>query len=287
MSDLTGPLVTSAWLEQHLGAVSVLDVRWAPSGPSPRERFAAGHVPGATRVDLDTELAGQGGPGRHPFPSPETLAALLSRLGVAEETPVVAVDDGSGAIAARLWFLLRVHGHARAAVLDGGFSTWRAEGRAVETGPGASGTPVALRSLSLDAARLADQAEILRRVVRAPRGAGPLLLDARAPERYRGEVEPLDAKAGHIPGAVNAPFQANLRSAQDPRFLPAAALRARYAALGAEGREVICSCGSGVTACHDILALELAGLPGARLYVGSWSEWSQDPRAPVATGEGP
>lgn len=289
MVDLDGALASCDWLAAHLGeeGLRVLDVRWAPAGPSPRQRYEAGHVPGALFVHLDADLSRPGGPGRHPLPDEAAFAARLSAWGVAEETRVVAVDDGAGAIAARLWFMLRLAGHARAAVLDGGMAAWRAGGRPVEAGPGRPVPPAPLRRLAFDRARLADREEIARRVVAAPRGEGPLLLDARAAERYRGEVEPLDPRAGHVPGAVSAPYPGSLRAADDPRFLPPAALRARFAALGAETRETIASCGSGVTACHHLLALEVAGLPPGRLYVGSWSDWCSDPAAPVATGEEP
>jgi thiosulfate/3-mercaptopyruvate sulfurtransferase len=271
-------------------AIRVVDLRWAP-GVDMQERYRAGHLPRAVRVDLDHDLAqhGGGGPGRHPFPPPERFAELLGRMGIGAQTHVVAYDDGPGAYAARLWFMLRVHGHERASVLEGGLVAWRAAGLPLSTADEPV-TPVAPPALQLDRGRLLDRGqvkELLRR--RAAGGeSAALLLDARARPRYRGEVEPLDKRKGHIPGAVNAPFEENLRSAADPRFRPPEELRALYEKLGAaSASEVVVSCGSGVTACHDALALELAGLGLPKLYVGSFSEWSALPDEPVATGSEP
>jgi thiosulfate/3-mercaptopyruvate sulfurtransferase len=197
-------------------------------------------------------------------------------LGVDETVKVVAYDDQGGGIAARLWYLLRAHGHPQVAVLDGGLARWTAEKRPIEAGPPRARASVPYRP------RLLPGFIVSKDEVR--RSLGPLL-DARAPERYRGDSEPVDLRAGHIPGARNAPYSGNLRSAADPVFLKPEALRARYEAIlaGHPGTPVV-YCGSGVTACHDLLALELAGIP-ARLYPGSWSEWSADPALPIATGE--
>lgn len=270
-------LVDVPWIIAHPQA-RLVDLRWAAKGPPASERFHQGHLPGAVFVDLDRDLAAPGGPGRHPFPSPESFAALLGRLGIAEDTHVVAYDDGSGAIAARLWFMLRVHGHERASLLDGGLKAWTDAGQSLSTAE-TKVAPVPPRALRLDSSRLVDKAAV------AARPRSTLLLDARAPERYRGDVEPVDKVAGHIPGAVNAPFAANL--GPDGRFRPAAELRELYSRLGAgSAASVIASCGSGVTACHDLFALELAGVSG-KLYVGSWSDWSSDPAAPIATGAAP
>ncbi len=254
----------------------VLDVRWQLGGPPGIDAYAAGHLPGAVFVDLERELSGPPGPrGRHPLPAPAHFAAAMRAKGVSRAVPVVVYDAGGGLSAARAWWLLRYFGHPDVAVLDGGVAAWEAAGRSLTTdvpapGPGdfeaaPGGLPV------LDANRAA-------RV-----GRSGVLLDARAGERFRGEQEPIDPVAGHIPGARSRPATDNL--AADGRFLPAERLRADFAALGARsGTEVGAYCGSGVTAAQLVLALELAGLRGA-LYPGSWSEWVADPRRPVARGE--
>ena len=279
----THPLVDTHLLAAAGTNVRIADVRWSLTGPSGWEKYRQGHIPGAVYVDLDRDLSRPGGPGRHPFPATEDFARFLGRIGVGPETHVVAYDDAGGSIAARLWFLLRVHGHERTSVLDGGFQTWKAAGLPVTTDEPrirAVDPPV----LVLDRRRLAERADVEAISRRKIDEGGAILTDARAPERYRGEVEPVDPRAGHIPGAVNAPVAGNLR---DGRFLPAPELRALYERLGAGEREVIASCGSGVTACHTLLALELSGLPPGRLYVGSFSDWSSRPEAPVATGSEP
>ena len=205
----------------------------------------------------------------------EQVGRVLGAAGIAPGDTVVAYDDQSGAVAARLWYLLRAHGHERAAVLDGGIAKWTAEGRPLETRvPRYPAADYPARLLPGFVLSKAD-------VIALPEGS--LLLDARAAERYRGEVEPIDPRAGHIPGAVSAPFTANLTAEPVPVFRPSSELRARYASLGAGDRPPVVYCGSGVTACHDLLALHLAGLPG-RLYAGSWSEWSSDPERPVSVG---
>ena len=270
-----GALVDVEWVRHHADA-RLVDLRWSPKGNA-RDGYREGHLPGAVFVDLDLDLAQPGGkgPGRHPFPAVERFAALLGRIGVGPETQVVVYDDGPGSIAARLWFMLRVHGHREAAVLDGGMKAWGAAGLPLSKEEPRV-PPVAPPALARDDSRLVDRAGV------AARPASALLLDARAPERYRGEVEPIDKVAGHIPGAVNAPFSSNLGA--DGRFKPPAELHALYQRLGADrASSIIASCGSGVTACHDLLALELAGYPDAKLYVGSWSDWSTS-GAPVATG---
>jgi thiosulfate/3-mercaptopyruvate sulfurtransferase len=275
MSDIP-PLVDVRWLSAAGTRVPlrIVDSRWSATGGSGRARYDEGHIPGAVFVDLDRDLSRPGGPGRHPFPSEEAFAGTLARLGIGPRTHVVVYDDSTGSVAARLWFMLRAHGHEAASVLDGGFKAWTEAGLPL-TKDVPRIAPAALMPLELDRSRLADRAQVENR-------GRSVLLDARAPERYRGETEPLDPRAGHIPGARNAPYMQNL--GPGGHFRPPEELRRLYQAYG---DDVICSCGSGVTACHDILALELAGLPPARLYVGSWSDWCSDPDRPIATGPEP
>jgi thiosulfate/3-mercaptopyruvate sulfurtransferase len=201
----------------------------------------------------------------------------MSAAGIGPETQVVAYDDQAGAIAARLWYLLRAHGHDAVAVLDGGLVKWTAEGREMETDPAAL-TPATFVARPREGWVLDKPAMVRER-------EGALVLDARAGPRYRGESDPIDPRAGHIPGARHAPYSENLTEGPLPVLRTPAELRARFEALGAAGQPPIVYCGSGVTACHDLLALELAGLPGGRLYAGSWSEWSADPSLPLATGQ--
>jgi thiosulfate/3-mercaptopyruvate sulfurtransferase len=280
------PLVSTDWLAQHLHDpdLRVVDVRWYLD-PTRRgaEAYRQGHIPGAVFLDIDQDLSAPGGgrgrrAGRHPWPPPEQVARVLGAAGIGAAVRVVAYDDQAGATAARLWYLLRAHGHDDVAVLDGGLTKWLAEGRPLATEVPA---PAATRfEARLQPGSVLGKAEVMARP------AGSLLLDARAAERYRGETEPIDPRAGHIPGARNASYAGNLTSGPAPVFRPPSELRARYAALGAEQGEPIVYCGSGVTACHDLLALHLAGLRG-RLYAGSWSEWSADESLPIATGSEP
>ena len=277
------PLVSTGWLAERIGdpGVRVVDVRWYLD-PSRRGRdaYAAGHIPGALFLDVDDDLSDpggrRGGPlGRHPWPSEEKVSRVMGAAGIDPSVTVVAYDDVSGATAARLWYVLMAHGHERAAVLDGGIRKWAAEGRPLDTAvPG-----IAPRSFE---ARLRPGFVVSKdELVRAHRER--LVFDARAAERYRGETEPIDPRAGHVPGARNAPFTQNLTADAVRVFRPREELRAQYAALGAAEREPVVYCGSGVNACHDLLALRLAGLRG-QLYPGSWSEWSSDASLPVATG---
>ena len=282
MLRLPGPIVSVDWLRTHLDDphLRVADVRWSLSGPPGRDRYAAGHLPGAIFLDADRELSSPGeGPGRHPVPSAEKLAALLGARGIGDEHIVVAYDDAGGSVAARLWWLYRHYGRdGRAAVLDGGIDAWTDAGLPLTADaashPDAAWTPGPAR----DDLVATEEVEVML-------GGTTLLLDARAGERYRGETEPIDPRAGHIPGAVSAPWSANL--GPDGRFLDPATLRAHYAAVGAAGRPVVAYCGSSLTATHDVLALELAGITGAALYEGSWSHWSSDPDRPAAVGPNP
>ncbi|MBO0655441.1 sulfurtransferase [Streptomyces triculaminicus] len=254
---------------------TLLDIRYVPGGPPGRPEYRAGHLPGAVYVDMDSELAGgPGARGRHPLPDVAEFGAAMRRAGVRADHPVVVYDGGLGWAAARAWWLLRWAGHPFVRVLDGGLAAWTAAGGALTTDePAVAEGDFAPRPGALPLLD-ADEAAALAR-----RG---LLLDARAGERYRGEVEPLDAVAGHIPGAVSAPTAENV--GEDGRFRPAKDLAARFGELGAaDGTEVGVYCGSGVSAAHQVLAMAVAGIPAA-LYVGSWSEWSSDPSRPVATG---
>ncbi|MFI0790151.1 sulfurtransferase [Streptomyces lydicus] len=257
----------------------LLDVRYQLGGPPGRPVYEAGHLPGAVYVDLDSELAGAPGPaGRHPLPDLDVFAGAMRAAGVRADRPVVVYDGGQGWAAARAWWLLRWSGHPDVRVLDGGLAAWQAAGEELSTDkedPQAGDftpAPGALPLLTADGA-----AALARRGV---------LLDARAAERYRGEVEPIDPVAGHIPGAVSAPTTQNV-AAGGTVFRDAAELAERFAALGATAdAEVGVYCGSGVSAAHQVLALAVAGVPAA-LYVGSWSEWTADPARPVATGPQP
>ncbi|MBK9179814.1 MAG: sulfurtransferase [Acidimicrobiales bacterium] len=271
------PVVAPAWVAAHRGELVLADVRYFLDGRSGHDAYLAGHLPGAVFVDLDADLAGPpgGAAGRHPLPTAETFAAALARRGIASADLVVAYDDAGGCFAARLVWMLRVTGH-RAALLDGGLAAWAAP---LETGE-VRRSPTTRVPAPWPADRLAstDQVDDLRTRPDA------VLLDARAPERFRGDVEPLDPRAGHIPGARSSPWAANLDATG--RFHRPDALRAHFAALGArEGTRLVVSCGSGVTACHTLLALELAGVTGAALFPASWSGWCADPARPAALGD--
>ena len=271
-------LISAEKLHGWTGAPTLLDVRWELGAPPGLPRYLEGHIPGAAFVDLETVLAGPPGEGgRHPLPEPDDFGDAMRAAGVSSERRVVVYDAGDSMAAARAWWLLRYFGHARVFVLDGGFGGWLAGAYAIErrvaaVEPG-DFVPRAGRMPLLDAAGAAAVAR-----------AG-VLLDARAPERFRGEREPIDPVAGHIPGAVNLPSTELVRG--DGRFLSAGELRGRFEAAGVrDGVEVGAYCGSGVTAAHEVLALELAGFAGA-LYVGSWSDWIRNPARPVATAAVP
>lgn len=273
-----GPLVEVDWLAARLGEPGLrpVDFRWYLDGRSGRAAYEVGHIPGAVFVDLEAVTGRASDAGRHPLPERDRFERAMRVAGVDRGTRVVAYDDRGGFSAARLWFLLRYFGHEAAAVLDGGLEAWSGELAAgSETPPEGdfvAGEPRAGMKLDFEQVRA--------------REPGSVLIDARAPERYRGEVEPLDPRAGHIPGARSAPWQGNL--GPDGRLRSPEALRARFAGLGIDGGAgVVAYCGSGVNACLNLLALEVAGLRGARLYAGSWSDWSRRPGAPVATGDRP
>ncbi|TDE21413.1 sulfurtransferase [Actinomadura sp. 6K520] len=256
--------------------VVLLDARWHLAGPPGIESYRKGHLPGAVFVDLDRDVAGPPGPGgRHPLPEPVAFEAAMRRAGVSEDTLVVVYDDADSTAAARVWWSLRYFGHERVRVLDGGYRAWTEAGRPVSTEePDVKPGDFTARPGRLPVLDAEGAAEL---------ATAGVLLDARAAERYRGEQEPVDPVAGHIPGARNAPTSGNV--GVDGRFLPPGLLRERFAKLGAtDALDVGAYCGSGVTAAHEILALNLAGIPAA-LYVGSWSNWVTDPSNPVATGE--
>ncbi|MGA2709719.1 MAG: sulfurtransferase [Steroidobacteraceae bacterium] len=279
-------LIDAASLAKLIGrpGIAVVDCRFDLASPSAGRRdYQHGHIPGARYADLNRDLSGPVGAatGRHPLPDPSAFALRLGQLGIGDETQIIAYDAGNGAFAARLWWLARWLGHPQVAVLDGGFAAWTALGHATQSGD-APEIPQAMRGIT---ARVVPDAWLTSaQVVAALKDRRRLLVDARAPERFDGKVEPLDSVAGHVPGAVNFPFGRNL--GPDGRFLAAAELRRLWLQfLGAAGAsDVIAMCGSGVTACHNLLALETAGLPGAKLYAGSWSEWIRDPERAVATG---
>jgi thiosulfate/3-mercaptopyruvate sulfurtransferase len=259
----------------------LLDVRWRLGGPPPAELYTAGHIPGAVGVDLDRDLAapvGDGSRGRHPLPAPQQLQAAMRRWGIWESSAVVAYDDADGNSAARAWWLLRWAGLADVRVLDGGIAAWVAAGEPLSTDvPEVEPGDVVVRPGGMSVLDAATAPALV--------ASGGVLLDARAEARYRGEVEPVDPIAGHVPGARSAPTAGNVGA--DGRFLDPAELRRRFAGLGAEpGRAVGAYCGSGVTAAQEVLALELAGVAAA-LYPGSWSEWVADPSRPVETGPDP
>lgn len=270
------PVVDAAWVREHREGLVLVDVRWFLDGRSGYDAYLAGHLPGAVWADVDTVLSAPPDEteGRHPLPDPADFARALGALGIGDGTTVVAYDADGGPYAARLVWLLRRTGRL-AALLDGGLAGWPGE---TETGgvtlPAARLTPV---EWPKEALRSADEIA----------AGDAVVLDARAGERYSGEtVLPADIRSGHIPGARSAPWSANITA--DGRFATPGQLRAHYEALGVrEGSEVVVYCGSGVTACHDLLALERAGITGAALYPGSWSAWSADLSRPVATGREP
>ncbi len=265
------PIVSPDWLLEHHDEVVVCDVRTSMGGADPAADFASGHLAGARFIDLDRAIADppDGIAGRHPLPTPERFATELGRLGIGVETAVVAYDDRGGGIAARLVWMLRILGQP-AALLDGGIAGWTGE---LETGPPGPIDPVDTAARPWPSDALADADDVAAHIA-----AGGTVVDSRERPRFLGETEPIDPVAGHVPGAVNRPFAENL---DDGRFRPRGELADRFGALGSTD---VVYCGSGVTACHNALAIELAGLPRPRVFVGSWSGWSADPDRPIATG---
>jgi thiosulfate/3-mercaptopyruvate sulfurtransferase len=282
-TGLCGPLVNADWIAARLGQpnVKIVDTRFSLSDTSAgRRAYDASHLPGAVYMHLDDDLSGTvtRSSGRHPLPPVEEFAESLGAAGIGNSDTVVVYDAAGGAIAARCWWMLRWLGHEKAAILDGGFSAWSDGGYPVESGkPQVSpaifnARPRAWMVVSAD--------EVLDGMSRGE----IVVVDAREPERFKGLAEPIDTVAGRIPGAVNFPFRDTLTAGD--RLLPASELRRRWLGklAGHAPQQVVCMCGSGVTACLDLLAMELAGLEGARLYAGSWSEWIRDPDRPVAGG---
>ncbi len=267
--------------------IAVVDCRFdLMQSEGGRRAYLQGHIPGARYADLNKDLSAPvtATSGRHPLPAAADFAVTLERLGIGDVTQVVAYDDSACAFAARAWWMLRWMGHPAVAVLDGGIKAWIEAGGALESGE-SKPLPSAAQTAGRISPHVATAALIDTSGVETGL-ADPafLLIDARASERYAGAIEPLDAVAGHIAGAVNHPFSANLSA--DGRFLPAPALRMLWEKrlAGREPSQVAAMCGSGVTACHNLLSLEIAGFRGARLYAGSWSEWIRDPRRPIARG---
>ena len=305
--ELLSPVVGAGWLADNLDSVVVADVRWYLDGRSGRDAYDRGHLPEARFVDLDTDLSGRptAAGGRHPLPDPDRFAEAMGRLGIGDGDPVVAYDDAGGVIAGRMWWMLDSLGHP-AAVLDGGIGAWTGP---LETAP-AAWAPAKFTARPWPQDRFVGIDEMDR--LRGRPGA--VVIDARSAERYRGDPNPIDPRFGHVPGALNMPATANL--AADGRLLPPAELRSRYTAIGAaepgaetpsteaetkpgaetpgaespdpgasNSSNIIAYCGSGVSACCDLLALRRAGLGNGRLFVGSWSAWAADSARPVETGE--
>ena len=276
------PWISPDALQARIGSpdLRIVDVRSSLADPQAgRRAYRAGHLPGAVFLDLETDLsappAAHGG--RHPLPDPGRAAAVFGAAGIDGDTHVVAYDDAGGMVAGRVWWMLRWLGHERVQVLDGGVDAWSAAG-------GAMVTEVPTVAPTFFVPRARDDMTVDREWLLAHAGdPGVVVVDARAPERYRGEVEPIDPRAGHIPGAINLPYVDNLDGG---RFRTTADLGARYAAL-ADAGTVVVYCGSGVSAAHDLMALEACGIAGARLYPGSWSDWVSYADAPVALGPEP
>ncbi len=275
VSPSTPPVVDHAWWQAHADEVVLADVRWYLDGRSGRDAYEEGHLPGARFVDLDAWLSGDPdtGGGRHPLPEPATFARGMATLGIGDDDVVLAYDDAGGVIAARLVWMLRATGH-EAALLDGGL--------AAHDGPLDTAVPPIAAAIFTARAWPED----LLATIDDAADRGNVVLDARPADRYRGAADGVDPRPGHIPGARSLPCRENV--GPDGRLLPVDALRARFAAVGVTGQEdVVSSCGSGVTACHTLLAMEHAGLGRGRLFPGSWSQYSRERDRPVATGDEP
>lgn len=288
-------LVTTAWLADHLNDpnVRIVDTRWYLMQPSKGETdYHNAHIPNALYLSVDRHLSApplhNAKTGRHPLPAPTTFSETMAQAGISNATYVVIYDDADGGQSARLWWLLRYFSsgkplaHENVSLLDGGLTQWIAEGRLLTTH-----VPTFARA-EFQAQPNANMVITKEGMITATRSPHTLILDARAPERYQGLTEPIDARAGHIPGARNAPLSGNLRATDDYRFSSSEDLRARYDTMGANSAdEIVAYCGSGVYAAANIFALHLAGYENTRLYAGSFSEWSRDPDLPVITGDTP
>jgi thiosulfate/3-mercaptopyruvate sulfurtransferase len=275
---VTDPVISVADLLELESAPALADVRWYLDEPDRGlAEFESAHIPGAIYIDLDSHLSAAQGPGRHPLPTRQVFASTMGSLGFGDTDLIVAYDDRGGAIAARLWWMLRDIGHNQVRVLDGGITAWRTAGQEVTSSP--TTRPITTMTIRESETRRTDRTEIASQL-------GSLnLLDARAPERYRGDEEPVDPVAGHIPTAQSASMTDNLN--EDETFLSPQDLRTRFVDLGVgEDPETVVYCGSGVTACHNVLAIVRAGLPEPTLYPGSWSDWGSSGGA-VATGSEP
>lgn len=273
-------IVATSQLADHLGDWVVVDCRFDLADEAAGlAAYRRGHIPGATYASLAKDLSAtpSGTNGRHPLPSVDAMAATFSAMGISRTSQVVAYDADTGIYASRLWWMLRYLGHDAVAVLDGGYTRWAGEGRPVVAGDEARAAAVFVPAVRREWLVTID--DMMQGVATTA-----LLVDARAPERFEGRTEPLDRVAGHIPGAVNRFFKDNLHD--DGTLRPAGELRDAFERVmqGRPARDAVMYCGSGVTACQNLLALEHAGLPGSRLFAGSWSEWSADPRRPVETG---
>jgi thiosulfate/3-mercaptopyruvate sulfurtransferase len=274
------PIVSASWLVAAVSSdeTRVVDTRWYLTDPDRgRREYEIDHIPGATFLDLEADLSGSRGRGRHPLPDPRTIAETLGIHGIGNDHHVIVYDQGPGTVAARLWWLLRHIGHHRVSVLDGGLAAWRAGGyRTTQTLPDR-------QAVTFQHGAAAN--ETIDRDALLARLGSVQVIDARAPERYRGETEPVDPIPGHIPTALSAPTSGNLDA--EGKFKTAEELAHHFAKLGVdESEQAVCCCGSGVTACHNILALHVAGFPEAILYPGSWSDWCSS-SFPIATGPSP